>query len=58
MKDKKVNGIIIENDKRNKEIVKVSIIGIIANVFLSSFPPFLLIFVSINNNSCIILNIC
>ena len=37
MKDKKVNGIIIENDKRNKEIVKVSIIGIIANVFLSSF---------------------
>ena len=37
MKDKKVNGIIIENDKRNKEIVKVSIIGIIANVFLSGF---------------------
>ena len=37
MKDKKVNGIIIENDKRNKEIVKVSIIGIIANIFLSSF---------------------
>lgn len=37
MKDKKVNGIIIENDKRNKEIVKVSILGIIANVFLSSF---------------------
>ena len=37
MNDKKVNGIIIENDKRNKEIVKVSIIGIIANVFLSGF---------------------
>ena len=37
MKDKKVNGIIIENNKRNKEIVKVSIIGIIANVFLSAF---------------------
>ncbi len=37
MKDKKVNGIIIKKDKRNKEIVKVSIIGIIANVFLSAF---------------------
>ena len=37
MNDKKVNGIIIKKDKRNKEIVKVSIIGIIANVFLSAF---------------------
>ena len=37
MKNKKVNGILIENNKRNKEIVKVSIIGIIANVFLSGF---------------------
>lgn len=37
METKKVNGILVENDKRNKEIVKVSIIGIIANVFLSSF---------------------
>ena len=30
METKKVNGILIENNKRNKEIVKVSIIGIIA----------------------------
>ena len=37
MEPKKVNGILIENNKRNKEIVKVSIIGIIANVFLSGF---------------------
>ena len=37
MNNKKVNGILIENNKRNKEIVKVSIIGIIANVFLSGF---------------------
>lgn len=34
---RKLNGVIINNDKRNKEIVKVSIIGIIANVFLSGF---------------------
>ena len=37
MKETKVNGVVLENDKRNKEIVKVSIIGIIANVFLSGF---------------------
>ena len=33
----KLNGVIIEKDKRNKQIVKVSIIGIIANIFLSAF---------------------
>ena len=37
MKNKKVNGILIETDNRNKEIVKVSIIGIIANLLLASF---------------------
>ena len=37
MKNKKVNGVLIETDNRNKEIVKVSIIGIIANLLLASF---------------------
>ena len=37
MNNKKVNGIIIESDNRNKEIVKVSIIGIIANILLAGF---------------------
>lgn len=37
MNNIKLNGVLLEKDNRNKEIVKVSIIGIIANILLAGF---------------------